>query len=53
MCIGAYVPKVAEYDLEPEWPALSMNEILRIAFQDTFITTPDHPVLQQLSGKAQ
>lgn len=36
---------------EPEWPPLSFGEILRLAFQDRFIKTMDHPVLKALRGE--
>ena len=34
----------------PKWPDLVFNEILRIAFRDRYIETPDHPILRQLRG---
>lgn len=34
----------------PNWPDLVFNEILRIAFRDRYIETPDHAVLRQLRG---
>jgi len=37
---------------EPEWPDLPFRELLRIAFKDRLITTPDHPVLRRLRGEA-
>jgi hypothetical protein len=36
---------------EPEWPMLSTEEILRIAFKDRYIATLDHPVLRKLRGE--
>lgn len=36
---------------EPEWPELSLQEIVRIAFRDKFIDSPDHPVLRTLRGE--
>jgi len=35
---------------EPEWPELSLQELLRLAFQDRYITSPDHPVIRALRG---
>jgi hypothetical protein len=35
---------------EPEWPDASFAELLRVAFQDRFIRTADHPVLRRLRG---
>jgi len=37
--------------LEPEWPDLSFEEIVRIAFGDYQISTLDHPVLKRLRGE--
>jgi hypothetical protein len=37
---------------EPEWPELSMNELLEIAFKNKIIDRPDHLVLRQLRGAA-
>ena len=43
----------AEQDLgAPEWPELSMNELLEIAFKNKIINRPDHLVLLQLRGAA-
>jgi hypothetical protein len=36
---------------DPEWPALTTREILRIAFKDKYITSLDHPVLRRLRGE--
>lgn len=36
---------------EPEWPALSFSEILKLAFQGRMIQTLDHPVLKTLRGE--
>lgn len=36
---------------EPEWPELKFQEILKIAFQDRYIETIDHPVVQKLQGR--
>jgi hypothetical protein len=35
---------------DPEWPSLSLAEILSIAFRGKLIDTPDHAVLRQLRG---
>ena len=35
---------------EPEWPDLSFQELLKIAFKDAYIDRPDHPVVQRLRG---
>ena len=49
--MGAYEVTVAEHRAEPEWPDLSFQELLRIAFRDRFIADLNHPVLRQLDGK--
>jgi hypothetical protein len=36
---------------EPEWPDISFQEILRIAFGDYQITSIDHSVLRRLRGE--
>jgi len=36
---------------EPEWPELTFQEIIRIAFRDRFIDSLDHPALKQLRGE--
>jgi hypothetical protein len=38
-------------DEEPVWPTQSLSELLRLAFKDRVIATPDHPVLQRLRGE--
>ena len=51
MSVGAYEVFAAEQDLgAPEWPELSMNELLEIAFKNKIIDRPDHLVLLQLRG---
>ena len=53
MSVGAYDIFAAEQNLgEPEWPELSMNELLEIAFKNKIIDRPDHLVLLQLRGAA-
>ncbi len=53
MALGAYEVFAAEQDLgAPEWPELSMNELLEIAFKNKIIDRPDHLVLRQLRGAA-
>ena len=53
MSVGAYEIFAAEQDLgAPEWPELSMNELLEIAFKNKIIDRPDHLVLLQLRGAA-
>ena len=48
---GHYSHLEATGDLPgPKWPELSFAEILKIAFKDRFIDSPDHPILRQLRG---
>ena len=37
---------------DPEWPQLSMDEIVRIAVKGRVIDTLDHPVLRKLRGES-
>jgi len=37
-------------EIEPEWPNLSFQELVRIAFRNLIIDTLDHPVIQRLRG---
>ena len=37
---------------DPEWPTLSFQELLRIAFRDRLIDRLDHPVIKRLRGLA-
>jgi hypothetical protein len=49
--LGAYEVMVAETAIpEPEWPDLSMKQILETAFRDRLITDIDHPVVKRLRG---
>ena len=53
MNIGAYDIFIAEGNLkEPEWPELSLDELLNIAFKNKIINRLDHQVLLQLRGAA-
>jgi hypothetical protein len=38
--------------VDPVWPELSYNELVRIAYRDRLITTLDHPVIKRLRGIA-
>jgi hypothetical protein len=52
MNLGAYEIFEAPGSLpEPEWPELAFKDLLKIAFQDKFIRSLDHPVVQRLLGK--
>jgi hypothetical protein len=51
MELGAYEISEAVGDLpDPEWPDLSLQELLKIAFKDAYIDRIDHPVVQRLRG---
>ena len=51
MALGAYEPYVATGDFpDPEYPDITFEKILEIAFRDKFITTLDHPVIERLRG---
>jgi hypothetical protein len=48
---GHYTHYVPTAELpSPKWPDLAFDDILRIAFRDRYIETPDHPILRQLRG---
>src|SRR5262249_17913122 len=52
MRLGAYDVFRATGDLpEPEWPDVPLRELLRVAFRERFIDSPDHPVLRRLRGE--
>jgi hypothetical protein len=51
MDLGAYVPYEAAGSIpDPEWPAVSFRELLRIAFRDRLVDRLDHPVIKRLRG---
>jgi hypothetical protein len=48
-----YEYETIQIDLpDPEWPALTMGECLRLAFAERIIEDASHPVIQRLLGKA-
>lgn len=50
--LGAYDIYTAIGNLkDPEWPELSFEEILNIAFKGKIISSFDHPVLRKLRGE--
>jgi hypothetical protein len=52
MAVGGYDAFIAEGNLaEPEWPDLTLPEMLDTAFRDRVISQADHPVIQQLLGR--
>src|SRR5215510_9319735 len=51
MHLGAYETSKATGNWpEPEWPELSFQEILEIAFRGRIVDTPDHPLIRRLKG---
>lgn len=52
MAMGGYDTYTATAPLpEPEWPELSMTELLRLTFGDRTIASIDHPVVKRLRGQ--
>jgi hypothetical protein len=51
MSLGAYELIVAEaVTIEPVWPEVNFQELIRITFRDRLITGLDHPVIKRLRG---
>ncbi len=51
--LGAYECQIApNLNVEPEWPELSLTQILEIAFRGRLISERDHILLRQLRGEA-
>jgi hypothetical protein len=51
MSLGGYDVFKAMSDLpEPEWPDMSMQQIMDIAFKDRLINSLEHPVIRRLRG---
>jgi hypothetical protein len=52
MSMGMYEVVHAKSELsEPEWPNLTLEQILEKAFHDRYIDAPDHPILKKLNGE--
>jgi hypothetical protein len=50
--LGAYrVDLATGIGDEPRWPDCGFHQLLKIAFKDHVITSPDHPVLKKLRGE--
>jgi hypothetical protein len=50
--LGAYdVLQATGVLSEPDWPELSLAELLRIAARNRVIDSPDHPILLRLRGE--
>jgi hypothetical protein len=53
MDLGAYEITLAESVMvEPVWPELSFQELVRIAYRDRMVTSLDHVVVKRLRGQA-
>ncbi len=49
--LGAYEVFESIGDLpEPEWPEADLQQIIKVAFRDHFISSMDHPVVRRLRG---
>ena len=52
MSLGGYEVYEATGELpDPEWPDLSFEKIMEVAFKDRYITGMDHPVIRRLNGE--
>ena len=52
MSLSAYEIYVAAGDLpEPDWPDITFQDLLGIAFKDRFIDSIDHPVIGKIRGE--
>ena len=52
MSLGAYEIHEASSQIgEPEWPEVSFDEIIRIAFREKIIRGHDHPAMKKLNGE--
>ena len=52
MSLGAYEITVADsFMAEPNWPDLSFQELLRIAYRDRMVTSLEHAVVKRLRGQ--
>jgi hypothetical protein len=51
MSLGAYEIFVAESTMsEPEWPDVSYQDLIKLAFRDRLIDSLSHPVVKRLRG---
>ena len=52
MSMGAYDVFEAAGELpEPEWPEITFQQAIDLAFRDRYIDSPEHPVIKQLWGR--
>ncbi len=53
MALGAYEVFEASANLPaPEWPEVSFEQLLKVAFGKRYVDSLDHPILQKLRGEA-
>jgi hypothetical protein len=53
MSLGAYEMFIAEGHMgDPAWPEVTYQELIRLAFRDRLIISPDHTVVKRLRGQA-
>ena len=51
MSAGSYAVFEATGNLpDPQWPELSFQDVLKLAFKTRFVDTMNHPFLQELFG---
>ncbi|MFN0117804.1 MAG: hypothetical protein ACKVQC_05860 [Elusimicrobiota bacterium] len=51
--VGSYEVFIPQGELSgPEWPNITFQEILNIAFKDRYIRNVDHPILKKLRGES-
>jgi hypothetical protein len=51
--LGAYeIFEAASTLLDPVWPELTFNELVRIAFRGKLVDSLEHPVIKRLRGLA-
>jgi len=51
MSLGAYEVYEAVGELpEPNWPEISFEEIIQLAFKGRFVNTMEHTVIKRLIG---
>jgi hypothetical protein len=48
---GGYIVLRSGYTDSPQWPTVSLQDLIDIAFRDHMIASWDHPVLQRLRGE--
>ncbi|MBF0495033.1 MAG: hypothetical protein HQK58_00430 [Deltaproteobacteria bacterium] len=52
LSLGAYdIYRATASIPDPEWPDITLDEILKMAFRDRFINSLEHPILKRLRGE--